>query len=239
MQWRLRHHQCVAPAPPDRFRAVQPRGLVRAPGGPIELNAKVMTGTPEPANIEPTAPGRDAHLRYAGFVPRVCAFAIDFFLIAGYAGLLATVSSAILFRLPREQVERVFAQPMRADLVAFVTLVLPVIVVFALAESSGRQASWGKRWLRLRVVTTAGGRPSRSRALARNALKFLPWQVSHTCLFHIPGWPLAVETVPAWTIAGFTLVWGIVAVYGLSLLVPPTHRTPYDRAAGTCVVFFR
>lgn len=200
------------------------------------LNTRVTPGTREPAIAGHGATDRDAHLRYAGFVPRVCAFAIDFVLIGGYAAVLATVSSAIIFRLPRERVERVFSHPLLADLVAFVTLVLPAIVVFALAESSARRASWGKRCLRLRVVSTSGGGVGRSRALARNALKFLPWQLSHTCLFHLPGWPLAVETIPLWTIAGFTLVWGVVAVYAMALLIPPTYRTPYDRAAGTCVV---
>lgn len=198
-----------------------------------------MASSTEAAHAERATTLRDAPLRYAGFVPRACAFGIDFLLIAAYAGALATVSSAILFRLPRDRVEPIFALPMLGDLVAFATLVLPVIVVFALAESSRHQASWGKRFLRLRVVTASGGRPSRPQALVRSALKFLPWQLSHTCLFHIPGWPLAVETIPAWTVAGFALVWGLVAVYALSLLLPPTHRTPYDRASGTCVVFFR
>ena len=67
-------------------------------------------------------------------------------------------------------------------------------------------------------------------------MEFLPWQIAHTCLFHIPGWPLAPGAPPAWVIAGFGLVWLLVISYLATLGLSKSHRTPYDRLAGSKVL---
>lgn len=128
------------------------------------------------------------------------------------------------------------ATPASRDAVAFVTIVLPVILYFALQEGSTRQGTWGKRKVGLRV-TALDGRPLPvRRAFVRSAVKFLPWQIAHTCLFHIPGWPLAPAAPPAWVMVGFALVWLLVITYLAMIGFDRSHRTPYDGLAGSQVI---
>lgn len=126
--------------------------------------------------------------------------------------------------------------PERMDLLAFVTAVLPVILYFTLQESSVGGATWGKRRMGLRVVHMSGERLSRVRALVRSIVKFLPWQIAHTCLFHIPGWPMEPQEPPVWVIAGLTLVWVAIGLYIVTQAVGPTRRTPYDWISGSRVL---
>ena len=82
---------------------------------------------------------------YAGFIKRLKAFGFDYLLIVGYIILLAAGTMAVIkisgfFGLSLRWPEN----PLLADLMAFVTLVLPVILYFTLQESSPKQATWGK-----------------------------------------------------------------------------------------------
>ena len=121
------------------------------------------------------------------------------------------------------------------DLLAFVVSVLPVVTYFALSESSTAAATWGKKRLGLRVLDVGGGPLSRGQAFARAFLKFLPWQIAHTAMFHIPGFPLASGNPPAWTVALLVFVWVLVATYLLGLTSAMGGRTVYDRLVGSCV----
>jgi hypothetical protein len=56
---------------------------------------------------------------------------------------------------------------------------------------------------------------------------------AYTCLFHIPGWPLAPAAPPGWVPAGFGPVWLLVITYLATLAFSRFHRTPYDRLAGS------
>ena len=82
--------------------------------------------------------------RYAGFAIRLKAFAFDYLLISGYIVLLAAATMAVIkvgghygLRLNWPD------NPITADLMAFITLVFPVILYFSISESSLGQASWG------------------------------------------------------------------------------------------------
>ena len=173
---------------------------------------------------------------YAGLRARSLAFSLDYLIICGYILALVT-AGALLRRSPlRARSDALFATPNRRDLVAFLTLVLPVLLYFAWGESSAQAATWGKRRLGLQVVDAAGGRLSRGRALARAALKLLPCQVAHTSLFHIPGWPTAADHVPLPSQIGLGLVWVLVGTYGAGLLASKQHRTLYDRLTGSIVI---
>lgn len=88
----------------------------------------------------------------------------------------------------------------------------------------------------LRVVHMSGERLSQGRALVRSVVKFLPWQLTHTCLFHIPGWPMETQEPPVWVIVGLVLVLVVIGFYIVTLVVSPTRRTPYDWVAGSRVV---
>jgi len=183
------------------------------------------SGRPEPAS----APQR------AGVRPRLLAFALDYLVIAVYALGLAAVTLLAANPL-RGLLTALLATPASRDAVAFVTVVLPVILYFALQEGSARQGTWGKRKLGLRVTALDGSQLPLGRAFVRALVKFLPWQIAHTCLFHIPGWPLAPAAPPAWVIVGFGLVWLMVFSYLALLAFSKSHRTPYDRLAGSEVL---
>ena len=166
---------------------------------------------------------------------RLAAFAIDYLVIAAYIVVLTLVSLAV-----RSQIARVAVSALQApwvfDLLAFLTLVLPVVLYFSLCEASRHQATWGKRRMGLAVVTTSGLRLTRGRSFLRSALKFLPWQIAHTSLFHIPGWPVAVETVPALAAAGVCLSMLLASISVVSLVPRVARCTPYDYIARTQVV---
>jgi len=175
--------------------------------------------------------------RYAGFGIRLKAFAFDYLIICGYIFLLAALTMAVvkisgLLGLPLQWPEN----PILADLMAFITLVLPVILYFTLQESSPKQSTWGKRKAGIRVVNANGGRLTWGQAFIRSLVKMIPWQIAHTCLFHIPGWPLAVTTIPSAVSAGFALMYVLVGLYIASALISKKHRTPYDLASGAYVI---
>jgi uncharacterized RDD family membrane protein YckC len=164
------------------------------------------------------------------------AFLLDYLVIAGYIVVLTLVSMLVLRSGAGPAFSTLFANPIRADMAAFLLLVLPVILYFALTESGPRQATWGKQRMRLCVTDQHGGRLSRPRALLRSVVKFLPWQIAHTSLFHIPGWPMEATTVPTGPIIGFGLVWLLIFVWLGFLIFHPARRAPYDLAAGSWVV---
>ena len=167
---------------------------------------------------------------------RLLAFALDYFVISLYLALLVGVSFAVAQTGAGPGFRALFSAPNSAELTAFLLLVLPVLLYFALFEASPWQATWGKRMLGLRVVTTSGARAGFARALWRNALKLIPWELTHACLWRIPGWPLAPETPPLWITVGLSLVWVIVVLYVLSLAFSRTGQTLYDWLAGVRVV---
>jgi uncharacterized RDD family membrane protein YckC len=176
-------------------------------------------------------------LQSAGPAKRLKAFLFDYLVIVAYAVVLVAITFGVV--TISNSLGRSVTwpdDPLRADLLAFVTLVLPVILYFTLQESSPRQATWGKRKAGIRVINSDGGRLAKTQAFVRSALKFLPWQIAHTSLFHIEGWPSAPADPTPLVIAGFVLVWVIVAAYVGMLLVSKDHRTPYDWAAGAHVI---
>ena len=165
---------------------------------------------------------------------RVAAFGFDYLVIAAYVVVLTLVSVSLQSALGRPQPGQ--HSPWLFDVLAFATLVLPVALYFTLCEASRQQATWGKRRMGLVVMTERGERLSVARSALRSAAKFLPWQVAHTALFHIPGWPAAVETVPPLAVIGLGLSSTVAVVYLVSLVASRSRRTPYDLLAGTRVV---
>ena len=137
---------------------------------------------------------------------------------------------------PLDQIHPVFASPVFRDIAAFLVLVLPVILYFTLRESSSRQATWGKRKAGIKVVNAQGTSLARKQAFVRSLLKFLPWQIAHTSIFHIEGFPFEPAEPTPWVISGLVLVWVLLGIYAISVLVSKKHRTPYDRVAGAYVV---
>lgn len=168
---------------------------------------------------------------------RIKAFALDYLVILGYLAVLTGASLAVSLGIGISTGIRDFlAQPLVADLLTFFTVLLPVVLYFTFTESSPRQASWGKRRTGIRVVDAGGSRLSRRAALVRSLVKFLPWQLAHSSIYHIPGWPLNPGEIPWYSAVGLVLTWALVIAYLLTLLLGKTHRTPYDWLAGSRVV---
>lgn len=179
-------------------------------------------------------------VEYAGFAMRLRAFSFDFLIIAAYIVVLALVNfGLILGGGALDSVSPLLSSPLAKDALAFLTLILPVILYFTLQESSPRQATWGKRKVGIRVVGRDGGPLTRTRAFVRSLLKFLPWQIAHTCLYQYPGWPSNPGEPPPWVLVGFAVVYALVGLYVVSALIAKDQRTLYDRAAGSAVVVGR
>ncbi len=182
-----------------------------------------------------TIGGEAAHSgwHYAGLWPRSLAFAVDYLVIAAWLALV-TAAGAVVNRVAPTVTATLFSSPLSGQATAFLLVTLPVTLYFALLEASPWQASWGKRKLHLQVTTTAGARLSRAWALARTALKFVPWELAHTCVWQITRAP--DQAPSASVLAGLGLVGGLVAANIASVLADRRRRALYDRLAGTVVV---
>ena len=165
---------------------------------------------------------------------RVAAYLVDYLAIAAYIALLTGAS------LATDAGQRLdFASsgsPALGQLVAFVALTLPVMLYFAVSEASPWQGTLGKRALSIRVAAHgAGSRLSLWRTLLRAALKFAPWELAHTVLWRVEGWPLESPqpTTVHWLGFALSLLW---AGWYLASLFVGSQRTLYDRAAASVVV---
>jgi uncharacterized RDD family membrane protein YckC len=177
-------------------------------------------------------PMKQENRPYAEIQRRLLAFGIDYCVIASYPAALTAISA---FLIPAGALRPLFSGPTVGQASAFFLVTLPVVSYFALMESSSLKGTLGKRILGLAVVTADGARLTRRRALGRAALKFLPWELSHTCLWRIPGWPNSPQEPPWPVYAGFGLVWSLIGVYVLSAILSNRRQALYDRIS-RCVV---
>lgn len=166
-------------------------------------------------------------LRYAGLRPRLLAFLLDYVPILVYIGLLGLLAISI------PPLQFLFQHPVQADVVAFLILIVPVMLYFALQEGGARQATWGKHKMGIKVMQMGNARLSTRRALLRALIKFLPWQLAHTAIYQSqPAGMLPQSAI--WLL--FLLAYGLVIVYVVLIWWSPTHRTIYDWVAGSAVV---
>lgn len=170
----------------------------------------------------------------AGLRTRLAAFLWDYVLIAAF--LLAVFLLVTLVPGLERAAGMVFTTPGAGPIAGFLTITLPVATYFALSESSGRMASWGKERLGLRVVWLSGERLTIAQGYGRNLLKFLPWELSHVSLRQIEGWPLAPQDPGPLTIAGFAVVWMLVIGNVVSLMTTRRRQALYDLVLGTVVL---
>ncbi|PWN06023.1 RDD family protein [Rhodohalobacter mucosus] len=126
-----------------------------------------------------------------------------------------------------------FGNAFIAQLSGFALITLPVTLYFALSESSLHRATWGKRWQGISVVHQYGERLGLFRSLGRTALKFIPWEMAHTCIWQMnfdSGEPGIL------ILTGFILVWVLAGIYLLTLIISPKNQTLYDKLANTTVI---
>jgi len=165
---------------------------------------------------------------------RLLAFLVDYGLMALYVAGLSVAGFAIRSQLGvPSSAPPTFQQKLLAQALVFATVMLPILLYFAVSESSRWQATIGKRVLRLQVTDDHGGRPPLRRTLLRAVVKFAPWELAHTGVWHVPGTPFVSE--PAAFSYGIWITALLLALWWFASIWLGDGRTPYDRIAGTVV----
>ena len=103
---------------------------------------------------------------------RLLAFLIDYLIVLAYIAVLLGITLVVFsfFEASPSALD-----PLRGQVVGFVTLTLPVFLYFYSSENGPHRATIGKRKMGLKVVRRKPGN-----VLLRNILKFLPWELAHT-----------------------------------------------------------
>lgn len=153
---------------------------------------------------------------------RLAAFAVDYLVLACYIGLLYLVGRSASLTWVQT--------PWQAHLLGFTALTLPVTLYFALLETR-RGATLGKQVLGLRVTNHRGDPLPLNRSYLRSAVKFAPWELSHTALYRVGA---GSEPLATWQAVLFSLSLLGAALYLFELFAPP-QRPLYDRASGARV----
>jgi uncharacterized RDD family membrane protein YckC len=112
------------------------------------------------------------------------------------------------------------------------TVSLPCWLYYALGDASARQATFGKRWLGLRVVDVYGARIGLVRSLVRNAVKLVPWEIAHVALcFPEPVFVTHHIGMPRLLVVSYA----VMGVYLSALLMTLKKQSVHDLVAGTYV----
>ena len=89
-------------------------------------------------------------------VRRLLAFGLDYLVISAYLLILLGLSLAAMASPIRHTYSAVWSNAWSAEVAGLVLLTVPVVLYFALLESSPSGSTLGKRTLRLRVVNVDG-----------------------------------------------------------------------------------
>lgn len=168
-------------------------------------------------------------------IRRLLAFGVDYLMIAAYLLILLGVSLAVLASRVRNVYLAMWSNAWSAEVAGSILLTAPVVLYFALLESSPGGATLGKRVLHVRVVNVDGTQLNLGRSLLRSAVKFLPWELAHFTIWHYIYGGVGHSSPPAWTAVTLTVVYLLVAAFLVTLFVGRRHRTIYDRIAGSRV----
>ncbi|ASK63776.1 RDD family protein [Virgibacillus phasianinus] len=161
---------------------------------------------------------------------RIYAFMLDYLIIVIY-GIFVVGTIFFMFR---PFVTPLFSNsPVIAELSGFIMITLPVSLYFILFECSGWKGTWGKKKMGILVVNNNNQRIGPVRSTIRTAIKFLPWEIAHFCIwrFMLPSGLSEPTVITILVAVNFAIV--------LYLLVPLTNKprkNVYDWIAGTKVV---
>jgi len=166
-------------------------------------------------------------------IPRIKAFAIDYLLILVYVGFLfgATMLVSKLFDIRLDRLNTI-----TAEIIGFFTLTLPVILYFTVTEAGSFGGSVGKRKLGLKVVSVKLSRPGFLQLLARNFVKFLPWEMAHFFVYQLVERSRSGIQPPGWIMAGLIGSQAMAIIYFLFIVFNKNNRSIYEIASGTRVV---
>ena len=176
------------------------------------------------------------HAAFAPFWRRVVAYAVDCFLL--FIGLLA-LQAALYVVNPIVAMQRAGVPFSGAQLHVwvFATATLPFLLYFAVAAASRQQATFGMRWLGMRIEHLDGSRLRFAAALVRAAVLLAPFEINHTVMFHAAPQPGASPDATFFIGIGF--VWALLAVYVATMLLSKRRQSIHDLAARTVVVMPR
>lgn len=170
-----------------------------------------------------------------GFLRRIAALLIDYALILGWVAVVAAISAGIALATGGYANWLAWGVGV-AELLGFFVLVLPVGIYLFVSEASARQATVGKRVLRMRVVARDGSRAPAWRILVRTIVKLLPWEIAHFFVWHTVAAASGDGVFPPWLIIGLVIADILPVAYVLTVLLEPQRRGPHDLVAGTRVV---
>ena len=162
---------------------------------------------------------------------RAAAYVVDCLLLL--ASLL--VWQALLYGAnPIMGLIRTGQQPTGAQLHlwVFATASVPFWLYFAWTQSSARQATFGMRVFKLKVIDIHGDRIGVRQALLRSAVMLIPFELNHAVLFHLMP-RVGVPTQAFWV--GYAGVWVVMAVYVAVMLITPRWQSMHDLLARTVV----
>lgn len=171
-------------------------------------------------------PSRGENIETSDRLLRIKSLLFDWLFISGY--LILLFISISLFYFLRLNGIPTFTNA-QSQLIAILTSVIPIILIFSLMEGRNLYASWGKRKTKLMVIYK--DRPM-IRSIVRNVLKFLPWQFGHMSTIY--GLYNGFDS--AFSIIFFSLSMSLSMVYILMAFIRRDRRHLVDILAGSRVV---
>lgn len=163
-------------------------------------------------------------------IQRFKAFLIDYLLIAGY---LLSLMVLTVFISP--SIQSFFQGSLViAQFTGFLMVTLPVTIYFAAFDSLGKGQTFGKRKMKIRVVTLDGQKPDLLRSAIRNLLKFVPWELSHFLIYRLMV--LGNDPVPVFYMGVGGFVYVLMFVYLTTAIFSNRKQTLYDWVVKTQVV---
>lgn len=172
------------------------------------------------------------NLTHAGLQKRIQAFAYDYMIILAYVGLLVLLAFGLNHFVP-SALSNLFGTAYSGQMIGFFTITLPIVLYFILMEASGQQATWGKKRVGIRVRGIEEDPVGYSQSASRSLLKFIPWEIAHTCIWQIR---FSSEAFSPLVTTGYILLWTIIIANLYSLWNTPFNQTIYDRLSSTRVV---
>ena len=126
--------------------------------------------------------------------------------------------------------------PVAGELIAFITLTMPVILYFTLFENGKYAGTIGKRKLGLHVVSNRLTKASPGQLLIRNCIKFLPWELAHFFIFQLFYFNSTNKTTPDWVMTGLIISQLLAVIYLLFMIFNKNNRSIYESFSQTRVV---
>ena len=163
---------------------------------------------------------------------RFLAFMIDYLIIISYVLLLFLITTNIYKYF---NVDTASITPITGQIIAFISLTIPVFLYSYFLESSKHQATIGKRIMNIFVTNNWSDR--NGSILLRNILKFLPWEVAHLGIHWVIYYSDLGIDPPIWVMIVLIIPQIVIVVYLISIFLHKGTSSLYDKLANTSVLY--